>query len=77
VHYGARVLVVSAVTPPSLMEVLLKLKKRGRRVTLLSLAKEPPTVGLESVNFIHLPFEEEILENGVEPTRSDSMAGQT
>jgi uncharacterized protein (DUF58 family) len=65
VHYGARVLVVTAVTSPSLMEVLLKLKKRGRRVTLLSLAKDPPELGLENVNFIHLPFEEEILEEAM------------
>jgi uncharacterized protein (DUF58 family) len=73
VHYGARVLVVSAVTPPSLMEVLLKLKKRGRRVTLLSLAKEPPEVGLENVNFIHLPFEEEVPENNVESIPAQPM----
>jgi uncharacterized protein (DUF58 family) len=75
VHFGARVLVVTAVTSLSLMESLLKLKKRGRRVTLLSLAKEPPEVGLENVNFIHLPFEEEILENSRKSSADGLTAG--
>lgn len=70
VHFGARLLIVTSVTSPALMEVLVRLKRRGRRVTLLSLAEEPPEIGLENVNFIHMPFKDDLAEG-----RASSEAG--
>lgn len=57
VHYGASLIVVTAITSPELSESLVKLKRHGRRVTLLSLAQEPP-VTIPHVDSIHIPFEE-------------------
>mgnify|MGYP001828664637 CR=1 FL=1 len=56
VHYGASLLIVSAVTPPLLLETLTRLKRHNREITLLSLAQEPPeaVVGLE---VIHRPYQ--------------------
>lgn len=57
VHYGASLLVLSAVTPPLLMETLARLKRHNRELTLLSLAQKPPdaVVGIE---IVHRPFRE-------------------
>ncbi|NIS81141.1 MAG: DUF58 domain-containing protein [Anaerolineales bacterium] len=58
VHYGASLMVVTAVTPPELIETLQELKRHRRNITLLSLAVEPPDA-IPDVNMIHLPFEDE------------------
>jgi uncharacterized protein (DUF58 family) len=59
VPYGSTLLVLTAVTTPELAETLLRLKKHERRMTLLSLAEEPPPV-IPGVRCIHLPFKEEV-----------------
>jgi uncharacterized protein (DUF58 family) len=76
VHYGASLLILSAITPPALMQTLTKLRKHGRETTLLSMAQDPPPeVG--SIRSIHLPFDESIPEpeelgfNGVSKWRRD------
>lgn len=57
VHFGASLVVVTAVTRPELSESLVKLKRHGRRITLVSLAQETPPV-IQDVRAVHLPFEE-------------------
>lgn len=49
--YGASLVVVSAIFPPALNETLLRLKRAGRRISLVSLSTEPPPVipGVESI----------------------------
>ena len=55
VPYGASLLVVTAITPPELQDTLLRLKKRGRGIRLLSLAQgEPPH--LPGIPVTHIPF---------------------
>ncbi len=58
VHYGASLLVISAVTSPILMETLLRLKRHNRKITLLSLAEEPPGE-IPGMEIIHRPFQEQ------------------
>lgn len=61
VPYGATLLIVTAVTSPELSEILLRLKKHERQITLLSLAQDPPSI-LPGVKCIHLPFKEVVDE---------------
>ncbi|MCK5053043.1 MAG: hypothetical protein KAR65_02120, partial [Anaerolineales bacterium] len=56
VHYGASLLVISAVTPPILMETLARLKRHNRKITLLSLADEPPK-NIPGMKILHRPFQ--------------------
>lgn len=58
VHYGASLLVISAVTPPVLMETLARLKRHNRKITLLSLAEEPPRE-IPGIEMLHRPFQEQ------------------
>ncbi len=57
IPYGATLVVVTAVVTPELNETLLRTKKKGRRVMLASLAKEPPPE-IPGIRVIHLPFQE-------------------
>jgi uncharacterized protein (DUF58 family) len=57
VPYGATLLILTAVTSPELGEVLLRLKKHERRISLLSLAQEPPPL-IPGLHCIHMPFED-------------------
>ncbi len=61
VHYGASLVIVTAMTSPELSETLLQLKRKGRRITLISLATEAP-LSILGVRTVHLPFE--VVENG-------------
>ena len=74
VPYGASLLVVTAVTPPELEDTLLRLKRRGRGIRLLSLAKDPPPQ-LPGIPVSHIPFEGAIPEEHAE-TYSPVMRGQ-
>jgi uncharacterized protein (DUF58 family) len=58
VHYGASLLVISAVTPPILMETLVRLKRHNRKITLLSLAEELPRE-IAGMEIFHRPFQEQ------------------
>jgi uncharacterized protein (DUF58 family) len=58
VPYGATLLILTAVTSPELGEVLLRLKKHERKLSLLSLAQKAPPI-IPGVNCIHMPFEDE------------------
>ncbi len=53
-EYGATLIVVSAVTPPALSEVLLRLRARSRRCTLVSLDETPPR-SLPGIETLHWP----------------------
>ncbi len=53
--YGAALFVITALTPPELIEALLRLKQRGRKITLLSLAQQVPP-HIPGVQLIHLPY---------------------
>jgi uncharacterized protein (DUF58 family) len=58
VHYGASLLVISAVTSPILMETLVRLKRHNRKITLLSLAEKAPEE-VPGMEIIHRPFQEQ------------------
>ncbi len=55
IPYGAMLLVMTSVMTPELAEVLLRLKRHERRITLISLAKDPPAV-MQGIHCIHLPY---------------------
>jgi uncharacterized protein (DUF58 family) len=55
VSYGATLLLVTSITNPELFETLVQLKRRGRQITLLSFAQDPPQQ-VPGVRIIHLPF---------------------
>jgi uncharacterized protein (DUF58 family) len=56
VHYGASLLIISAVTPPVLLETLARLKRHNREITLLSLAEQPPTE-ITGFEVVHRPYQ--------------------
>lgn len=57
IPYGASLLVVTAITPPELIDTLLRLKRRGRGIRLLSLSPlAPPSI--PGIPISHLPFED-------------------
>jgi uncharacterized protein (DUF58 family) len=58
VPYGASLLVVSAVTSPTLVGTLQRIKQHNRKITLLSLAKEAPE-SASGISILHRPFREE------------------
>lgn len=51
-EYGSTLLVVTAITPPPLIEALLRLKSRCRRSALVSLGRTPPP-GIPGVDVLH------------------------
>ncbi len=53
--YGATLVVVTALVSDALTETLVRLKRRGRRLILFSVAPEPPPE-LPGVRVIHRPF---------------------
>lgn len=55
VYYGASLLVISAVVSAQLRETLARLHRHGRRITLYSLAQEPPGL-IPGVLCLHRPF---------------------
>jgi len=57
VPYGATLIILTAVTTPELATTLIQLKQHERRITLFSLAKEPPQT-IPGIQTIHQPFKE-------------------
>lgn len=57
VQYGAALIILTAVTTPELATTLIQLKQHERRITLYSLAEEPPPV-IPGIQTIHQPFQE-------------------
>jgi uncharacterized protein (DUF58 family) len=51
--YGSTLIVVTALTPPSILEALLQLRAHGRRARLISLAEDPPPY-LPGIPTLHL-----------------------
>lgn len=51
--YGSTLIVVTALTPPSILEALLQLRAHGRRARLISLAEDPPPF-LPGIASLHL-----------------------
>ncbi len=67
VHYGASLIVVTAVHTPELRESLVRLKVHGRRITLVTLSeKQPPEV--PGILQVHIPFDA-AQENEGQPSR--------
>ena len=58
VPYGASLLVVSAVTTPTLMGTLQRIKQHNRKVTLLSLAEKAPDP-VPGITVLHRPYKPE------------------
>lgn len=54
--YGASLAIITAIHTPQLLETLLKLKKHERRITLISLAAQPPEETLPGIQVVHLPI---------------------
>jgi uncharacterized protein (DUF58 family) len=55
VPYGATLIILTAVTSPELATALIQLKQHERRITLFSLAEEPPPM-IPGIQTIHQPF---------------------
>ena len=55
--YGATLLIVTGVTTPQLVETLVKLRQKGRQITLLSFAQQAPPE-MQGIRIFHHPFEE-------------------
>lgn len=55
IAYGATLMVVTGITNPELFETFVQLKQRGRQITLLSFAMQPP-VYVPGIRTIHAPF---------------------
>jgi uncharacterized protein (DUF58 family) len=53
--WGATLVVVTAIVSEGLVTTLLRLRDVGRRLVLISLAKEPPSPELEGILCYHLP----------------------
>lgn len=56
VPYGATLVILSAVVKAELIETLVRIKNHGRRIVLISLAKDLPPV-IKGIHIIHIPFE--------------------
>ena len=55
--YRATLLIVTSITPPGLLETLIRLRQHGRTITLISFAPQPPPE-IPGLRCIHAPFEE-------------------
>ena len=53
--YGSTLMVITGLTPPSILEALVQLRARGRRARLVSLADDPPPF-LAGIPTTHLPL---------------------
>jgi uncharacterized protein (DUF58 family) len=56
VQYGATLIILTAVTTPELGQTLIQLRQHERRITLLSVAEEPPPQ-IPGIRIIHQPFQ--------------------
>lgn len=56
VQYGATLIILTSVVSPELAATILQLKKHERRITLFSLAPEPPPE-ISGIQIIHQPFD--------------------
>jgi uncharacterized protein (DUF58 family) len=54
--YGATLMIVTAIVNDDLVETLLRLKQHGRRIILLSFAREPPPL-MPGIAVYHRPFQ--------------------
>jgi uncharacterized protein (DUF58 family) len=54
--YGATLVIITGLMTPATAETILRLRKHGRRITVLSFAREKPPL-LKGVAVHHLPFE--------------------
>jgi uncharacterized protein (DUF58 family) len=57
VPFGATLVIVTAITTSELGETLIRLKQRGRKITLVSFAQDPPPV-IPRVHTVHIPFQD-------------------
>jgi uncharacterized protein (DUF58 family) len=60
VAYGATLVIVTGVTSRELAKALTKVRQRGRPITLLSFAQQPPPE-IEGIRIFHLPFKEQVV----------------
>lgn len=54
-EYGSTLVVVTGITPPELVEAVLRLRARSRRCAVLSLGEEPPPF-IPGVDVMHRPY---------------------
>jgi uncharacterized protein (DUF58 family) len=54
-QYGSTLIVLTAITSPALVEVLIRLRERTRRSMLISLAEEAPPF-VPGVQTVHRPY---------------------
>jgi uncharacterized protein (DUF58 family) len=55
VPFGATLVILTAVTTPELAQAILQLKRHERRITLISLALDPPP-SIPGIQCLHRPF---------------------
>jgi uncharacterized protein (DUF58 family) len=53
--YGASLVIVTGIMDPALAETIMRLKQHGRRITLLSFARQTPPM-IPGVTIYHLPY---------------------
>jgi len=53
--YGSTLVILTGLMNPALAEAVLRIKERGRRITLISFARQTPP-NIPGVNVVHLPF---------------------
>ena len=59
VPYGSTLMIITAVMTPTLAETILRVKHHGRRIVLVSVAKEAPPA-IEGIRMVHIPYQEEL-----------------
>ena len=62
IPYGASLVIVTAVISDTLAETFVKIKKHERKITLLSLAVDPPG-SVPGIHVMHAPFDETLVED--------------
>lgn len=67
IPFGATLVIVTAVFTPGLEDALIRAKRRGRRIVVVSVASEKPEL-IPGVRMIHMPFEDRVQ---FEPDRSN------
>ena len=73
--YGATLMIVTSVTSPELLETLIRLRKHGRRIMLISLAAEAPPE-IPGLWMVHAPFDEAARVGAQHPQESSSQHNQ-
>ncbi len=75
--WASTLVLVTAIVTEEILVTLIRLKEAGRRVTLVSLADEPPPKGLGNILSYHIPTSAPAFQKGVKhQTATEAALGQ-